>query len=110
VFQRQAGGTRFGKTCGDDDGSLDPVLAAILDDIGHGLRRRGDDRELHCLADLKQRGVGFMALNFLMPGIDRKKRAFVTAFQHVVQHNLADRINAFAGSKYGDRFGREQRL
>jgi len=109
-FQRLAGFAGFAETGGDDDGRLDLMLAALFDDVRHRRRRRRNHRQLDGLLDLRQRGIGFDALDFLVLGIDWIQATLKTALQHVLKHDLTDRILPVAGTEHCDRFGRKQGL
>ena len=108
LFQHLPLGAGFAEAGSDDYRCLDAMLAASLDDVGHGLRRRGDHCQFNRLADFANRGVGLAALNFRAFRVDRVKPALVAAFDHVLEYDLADRIDTLAGAEDRDGFWREK--
>ena len=107
-FQCDAGRSCLAETGGDDDRRLHAVEAAFFDDARHGLRRRGDHHQFHLFADLGDGCVSALALYLRMLGVDRIQRALETALQHVLEHDLADRVGTVAGAEHGDGLGCEQ--
>ncbi len=107
-LQRGAGRAGLAETGGDDDRRFHAVDAAVFEDAGHALRRGGDHHQLDRLADLGDGGIGALSLHHGMAGVDRIQRALEAALQHVLEHDLADRVGAVAGAENGHRFGCEQ--
>ncbi len=109
-FQYFTGFTGLTEAGGDDDGRPDLMLAALLDDIGDGRRRRRNHRQFDGLLNLRQRGTGFDSLNFLVLGINGIKRTLIATLQHILEHDLPDRICTITGTKHRYGFWREKRL
>ena len=101
-LQRLSLGAGLAEACGNDNRRLDAMLTAILNDVGHSFRRGSDDHQFHLLLNLGYGGVCLASLDHRILRIDRIQSALITAFQHVLKHDLPDRINPVAGAKHRD--------
>src|SRR5450631_100043 len=63
------------ETSGDDDRTLDPNLCALIDNAGHGLRRRHNDGQVYWLGHIQHTLVGLDAEYMRPPRIHRKHRS-----------------------------------
>ena len=91
----------FAKAAAQHHRKRDALRATLLDDARHGLRRRRDHHQFDRLRDLGNPGICPPALNFGVLGIDRIQFSLISAFQHVLEHNLSDRVLTVAGAKHG---------
>jgi hypothetical protein len=77
------------------------MFAAGLDNIGHRLGRSAYHGQLDWGSNVFYRGIGTLALHFLMRRIDRIEDAGVPTLPYVPEDDLAHCIGTLAGTEDG---------
>ena len=66
MFERDATATHFAESCRQYHRSTHTMFAAGFNDVGHSLGLGADHRQLDWRSDCFYRGIGTLALHFLM--------------------------------------------
>ena len=86
---------------GDDDGALDAILHALLNQVGHGRRRGDDHRQVHLLGHVTDGGVGADAHDIVALGVDGEHCAAEGIADEIPEQRTADAVLFFRGADDG---------
>ncbi len=103
LFEFHAVAADLAKTARQDDGALDALAPARLDQVRHGARRRADQREVDRTRNSLDRGEGFHAEHHVDLGVDRVDRALIAILDQA-DHRLVTTLGRIGrGTDDGDR-------